>query len=141
MKLMYRGSEYNYEPAPVDMGETGILGNYRGRAFTFAYPRHIPVPQFPTDLQYRGVSYHKTATGEIESVAPQVMAAPAVPPVASTPGVMYRSVAASRHALMQEVAGKHRENIQRRLQHRLEVARAKGDEMLINQLEREMQYK
>ncbi|MEH2154811.1 arginine synthesis PII-interacting regulator PirA [Nostoc sp.] len=32
----------------------------------------------------------------------------------------------------------HRANIQRSLEHRLEVARAKGDEQLIRQLEAEM---
>jgi hypothetical protein len=34
----------------------------------------------------------------------------------------------------------HRMNIQRSLQHRLEVARTKGDETLIRQLEAELQY-
>lgn len=34
----------------------------------------------------------------------------------------------------------HIENIQKSLEHRLEVARAKGDEKLIRQLEAEMQY-
>ncbi|WP_392534811.1 hypothetical protein [Nostoc sp. C117] len=34
----------------------------------------------------------------------------------------------------------HRENIQKSLEHRLEVARAKGDEQLIRQLEAEMKY-
>jgi hypothetical protein len=34
----------------------------------------------------------------------------------------------------------HRQNLQRSLEHRLEVARAKGDEQLIRQLEAEMKY-
>ncbi len=34
----------------------------------------------------------------------------------------------------------HRANIQRSLQHRLEVARAKGDESLIRQLQAEINY-
>ncbi len=34
----------------------------------------------------------------------------------------------------------HKESIKRSLQHRLEVARAKGDEKLIRQLEEEMKY-
>lgn len=34
----------------------------------------------------------------------------------------------------------HRLNIQRSLQHRLEVAKAKGDENLVRQLEAEMNY-
>ncbi len=34
----------------------------------------------------------------------------------------------------------HRQNIQKSLEHRLQVARAKGDEQLIRQLEAEMRY-
>ncbi|MCC5608883.1 hypothetical protein LC612_19350 [Nostoc sp. CHAB 5834] len=34
----------------------------------------------------------------------------------------------------------HRENIQKSLEHRLQVARAKGDVQLIRQLEAEMRY-
>lgn len=34
----------------------------------------------------------------------------------------------------------HRQNIQRSLEHRLEVARANGDEKLIRQLEDEMRH-
>jgi len=34
----------------------------------------------------------------------------------------------------------HRANIQRSLEHRLEVARAKGDESLIRQLQAEINY-
>ena len=34
----------------------------------------------------------------------------------------------------------HNDNIQKSLQHRLEVARAKGDETLIRQLEAEVNY-
>ncbi len=39
-----------------------------------------------------------------------------------------------------KTAETHRANIQRSLQHRLEVAKAKGDENLIYQLEAEMNY-
>jgi hypothetical protein len=34
----------------------------------------------------------------------------------------------------------HRQNLQRNLEHRLQVARANGDERLIRQLEAEMRY-
>jgi len=40
---------------------------------------------------------------------------------------------------LQRVADVHRANIQKRLEHRLEVARAKGDENLVRALEAEMQ--
>jgi len=41
---------------------------------------------------------------------------------------------------LHKAAQAHRANIQKSLQHRLEVARAKGDESLIHQLEAEMNY-
>jgi hypothetical protein len=34
----------------------------------------------------------------------------------------------------------HRQNIQRNIEHRLEVAKAKGDERLVGQLEAEIRY-
>ena len=40
----------------------------------------------------------------------------------------------------QKAADTHRVNIQRSLQHRLEVAEAKGDQDLIRQLQAEMNY-
>ncbi len=40
----------------------------------------------------------------------------------------------------QKAVETHRANIQRSLEHRLEVARAKGDENLIRQLEAEVNY-
>ena len=45
-----------------------------------------------------------------------------------------------RQSIMRKVVETHRANIQRSLQHRLEVARAKGDEGLIRQLEAEVDY-
>lgn len=39
-----------------------------------------------------------------------------------------------------QIAATHRANMQRSLQHRLEVARAKGDESLIRLLEAEAKY-
>ena len=39
-----------------------------------------------------------------------------------------------------EAVQTHRQNIHRSLQHRLEVARAKGDEKLVRQLQAESEY-
>jgi hypothetical protein len=44
----------------------------------------------------------------------------------------------ARRHLLKEAAESHRNNIQRTLQHRIEVARAQGNEMLLKQLEEEM---
>ena len=45
-----------------------------------------------------------------------------------------------RQAIMRKVVETHDANIQKSLQHRLEVARTKGDESLIRQLEAEINY-
>ncbi|BAZ65769.1 MAG: hypothetical protein KME28_23205 [Pelatocladus maniniholoensis HA4357-MV3] len=46
----------------------------------------------------------------------------------------------SRTEVVKKAREAHKESIRRSLQHRLEVARAKGDENLIRQLEAEMKY-
>ncbi|MBE9180729.1 DUF4278 domain-containing protein [Oculatella sp. LEGE 06141] len=132
MKLSYRGVKYDYEPTPVDLVESEVAGQYRGQAFKFGYLRHIPVPQPILNLTYRGVAYRTTALGSTEAIEPAVRSKAAVP-------AYIHPVVRSQHAVLSEVARIHRQNIQRRLQHRMEVAKAKGDTGLLNQLEREMQ--
>lgn len=46
----------------------------------------------------------------------------------------------NRQQAIKQAAEAHRQNIQRSLQHRMEVARANGDENLLRQLEAEMNY-
>jgi hypothetical protein len=46
----------------------------------------------------------------------------------------------NRQQRFQQAAQTHRVSIQRSLEHRLQVARAKGDENLIQQLQAEMNY-
>lgn len=46
----------------------------------------------------------------------------------------------NRQQVMQQAAEAHRINIQKSLQHRIEVARANGDENLVQQLEAEINY-
>jgi hypothetical protein len=46
----------------------------------------------------------------------------------------------NRQQRFREAAQTHRLNIQRSLEHRLEIARSKGDETLIHQLQAESNY-
>jgi hypothetical protein len=46
----------------------------------------------------------------------------------------------NRQQAAKQAAEVHRQNIQRSIQHRLEVARSKGDENLVRQLEAEMSH-
>ncbi|NJN88639.1 MAG: DUF4278 domain-containing protein [Leptolyngbyaceae cyanobacterium SL_7_1] len=133
MKLRYRGIEYNYQPTTAEPVETSLVGHYRGQRFHFAYPRHIPIPQPLLNLMYRGIGYRTTETGAIET-APQI--APLVAPKAATAS---KSPAQLRRVRLTEAAKAHHANIRRSLYHRLDVARQKGDETLIQQLERELE--
>ena len=45
-----------------------------------------------------------------------------------------------RRQLKNTAAATHRESLRRSLEHRLEVARSKGDENLVQQLEKEASY-
>ena len=60
MKLTYRGVDYDYNPAVLDVTESEAVGQYRGQATKFSYVRHVPIPQ-PTELlkvSRRRVSNH-----------------------------------------------------------------------------------
>ena len=46
----------------------------------------------------------------------------------------------NRQQLAKQAAEAHRVSIQKNIQHRLEVAKAQGDEKLIRQLEAELNY-
>lgn len=55
------------------------------------------------------------------------------------PGRLF-TVNRNRNNEAQKAAAAHRATLQKLLEHRLEVARAKGDEALIRQLEQEASY-
>lgn len=136
MRLTYRGLPYAYEPATVDAVETQLRGHYRGQSYALTYPRHIPFPQPALDLQYRGIAYRTKTNGEIESREPISTTTPTTASALSSASRKARS--AGRRALLAEIGRVHRENLQHRLQHRLEVAKAQGNSSLIAQLENEM---
>ncbi len=132
MRLTYRGHDYEQELVPpVEMRDSGSVGLYRGRELHFSYPRHIPVPQPVNRLQYRGVAYRTTETGEVNSIGRVVR-------LAAQPQAR-RAIAHAPARLVdqQELAKVHHQYLMERLQRRLEVARAKGDDALIRQLEQE----
>lgn len=115
MKLGYRGVAYEYEPPTIDMVEGEVGGKYRGQPWRCSYPRHIPVPQPALDLKYRGVaysSYPKAPAGAIAQLGNPRQVSP-------------------------ELLDTHLENIRRRLEHRLQVAKTSGDEKLVRMLEAE----
>ncbi|NJL48634.1 MAG: DUF4278 domain-containing protein [Leptolyngbyaceae cyanobacterium SM2_5_2] len=134
MKLCYRGIEYDYTPPSLEVKDSEILGCYRGRPLHFSYISHVTVPQPVANLTYRGVPYTTTVEGHVRSATP----------VAALRQSVFQAIQAAdnsgmqaRRHLLQESAVAHRINIQRSLEHRLAVARAQGNEALVQQLEAE----
>lgn len=139
MQLSYRGSHYNLDLSSAEMEDSGMKGVYRGKAFPITYPRHIPT-QPSHELRYRGVAYRTTETGSIETIARRPVSA--VPTAKLSAPSTYLSSNLSGQACRVQAPNLekvHRLNIQQRLQHRIEVAKAKGDQVLLRMLEHEMQ--
>ncbi|MEZ2225065.1 DUF4278 domain-containing protein [Microcoleus sp.] len=126
MKLAYRGANYDYDIPTVDMTEGEVAGKYRGQNWNYRYPRHIPMPQHPQDLQYRGVGYRS------DRPSPKIEEDVAVD-TAATMAI----AAAPSYPKAEEVATVHRAHICNILDRRQQIARAKGDERLLRLLEKE----
>ncbi|MEB3337636.1 MAG: DUF4278 domain-containing protein [Leptolyngbyaceae bacterium] len=165
MRLSYRGVSYSSEPPVLDAPESQVEAKYRGQNYQiqYAYPRHIPVEEATTTLQYRGVAYlpkgrshgqpvtsssrHETVVTQSESSLPLpqyrgVAYSGDRKPSAKVSMVLTQASAPTqyyRHKVVDEFVEAHRLNMQRSLERRLQVARERGDEMLISLLEREMQ--
>ncbi|NEQ19984.1 MAG: DUF4278 domain-containing protein [Microcoleus sp. SIO2G3] len=117
MKLSYRG--VNYEaPSTLEVTEGEIGGMYRGQNWRYQYPRHIPTPLPIPNLKYRGVPY---GSGQ---------------PIATT-STRTGIIRNEREQVLDEWTNLHLQNIRRSLEHRLQVAKANGDQNLIQLLEAE----
>ena len=67
MKLIYRGTAYEYNPPVVETVEGEVGGKFHGLDWRFHNLKKPPVLQPPVNLTYRGVTYanRPTATGEL----------------------------------------------------------------------------
>lgn len=129
MKLSYRGISYTTEPPTVEQMESNLSGSYRGCGFQFGYPRHIPATHPVATLSYRGVPYRTTAAGEVRPVQP-------------TQPRALRDLTALRDRKAQDcdlqaLSAVHNRNLYQMLERRIQAARAKGDQALLEQLEQE----
>lgn len=131
MRLSYRGVHYNQEPTAIDLVDSNVSGEYRGQHYKLSYPRHIPTPNPNLDLSYRGVAYQANACG-IEPGTAEVCSQPAQADALVPHVKRYRLTG-------YEAEQAHRQNIRRRLQHRIDVARSNRDSCLLRQLEQEME--
>jgi hypothetical protein len=134
MRLTYRGAEYEPELTPVEMLDRGVIGQYRGQTFSVRYPRHIPTQPVHT-LGYRGVTYAIMPDGSRMSVPGRLQTEEQpVRFAADTASIGSRLQRIQR----EEMENVHRQNIQRRLMQRIQAAKQRGDQQLLQQLEREM---
>lgn len=136
MKLTYRGIEYDHNPPMLEVSESEILCNYRGRNHNYSYVRHVPFPQPQSVLVYRGAAYQTNRHGQRQTVEKA--------PFKSVFSAFQRKLAEltplmdERRQLLHESALSHSESIQRSLEHRISVARDQGNINLLHQLEDEM---
>lgn len=130
MKMCYRGVEYDYTPPVLEVTESEILGQYRGRSLRFSYAKHIPFPQPVAELKFRGSVYRTNVQGGVspaEASAQETKAFNA-----------HSSMAQARRQLLQESARIHQDNIRRTLEQRISAARTRGNDSLLRQLEEEL---
>ncbi len=138
MKLTYRGVNYESSAPNIEVSEGDINGQYRGVNWKQRYPRHIPVPQPVVGLKYRGASYNIGHPIDIEaSLMRRQYAETAKTQLGA--GKSQVSTRSSRQRALEELNHTHIANIRQNLEHRLQVARAKGDQQLIQMLEAEAQ--
>ena len=143
MKLTYRGIDYDYNPPLLEMTESKVVCRYRGQSARYTYAHHVPIPQPAERLTYRGVAYQTTRQGQVKQLTGEPLAEQTIRPQSTLTGLRRKltgisPAAQARRELLQEASLHHRENIARSLQHRIEVARAQGNDALLQQLESEM---
>jgi len=130
MKLTYRSISYEPQQTPLDIAESELGGKYRGNAFHVHYPRHIPAPLPNPNLKYRGVAY---CSEDVRNAEREAVAAIPSQTEPQTPAIAPAGVTQNN------IASVHTANICRVLEHRREVARARGDLQLLKMLELEAQ--
>jgi len=130
MKLCYRDVNDKDTPTPLEMTEREISARFRGEFSQFPYVRHIPEPLGMHTRKFCGVAAATPQPVVVKTI--QV----AQPVVDASPSPFH-----SRNQLeiLDQLFHTHLKNIQRTLEHRLQVARAKGDQKLVQLLETESQ--
>ena len=139
MKLSYRGVSYEHNSPQLEMMTGEVGGKYRGAAWNHKYLRHIPVPQPKVDLKYRGVAYSTGDPIDVEAVRLRREYAQVNGATANTTAIAAKQMPAKsdRQEVLKELHSTHLDHLRRNLERRLQVARAKGDNHLIQLLEAE----
>lgn len=128
MKFCHRGANYNDAPSMLEVTEREIGNMCRGQKREFPYIRHIPEALPLSNRQFRSITYCTAQPTAPEST----VAAPRVVTVSDR-----TLLTCKKREILDELMNSHLQNIQRSLEHRLQVARAKGDQKLVRLLEAE----
>jgi hypothetical protein len=142
MRLTYRGASYEYNAAPLEVRESDIFSHnweaqqrcktlqenrypltYRGVRYTtdqVATALSMPILRSSQTLSYRGAKYVRNVDGSTQMV-------PSAQPSAPN----------TTMAALRELSRVHQDNLRQNLARRLQAAKARGDQELVNLLEAE----
>lgn len=137
MQVTYHGTSYESNPSKQEFTEGGISGEYCGTTGQQKYLRHIPVHHSKVDQQCHDITHNVGDLIDVETTELRKnydREAACVPITAEA-----CSNKSSRQQALEELRNTQLDNIRRKLEHRLQVAREKGDEHLIYLLEAEAQ--
>jgi hypothetical protein len=132
MKFNDRSISYESHPPDLELTQCEIGNKYRGTSWRQKYPRHIRATEPKIDLKYREVGY---CTGSPEDIEGSLLKATSTAPK-NNKAALTKS---SRQQVLEELHDIHLSNIRHNLEHRLQVAREKGDQSLIRLLEAEFE--
>lgn len=120
MKFSYRGVNDEDTTAMLEVTERQICRMSQGQNREFPYVRHIPEPLPIINRQFQGFAYGTTLA------APRIASIPRQPlPICD------------KSEALDELMHSHLKNIWRSLEHRIQVAKASGDQRLVRLLEAE----
>lgn len=121
MRLSYRGVSYESNPLTLEVTEGEIQGKYRGASWKCHTLAEAQIPQAPQRLKNQNSVYSQQDRAQIERTQlSQTL------PVRSTFNVL------------QQLKRIHSANVYRSLEHRMQVARDREDDQLLQVLESEL---
>ena len=129
MNLSYRGVSYEYKSPTMEVREEEVFGRYRGQPCSLGYVRHVPTPPLATNRVVCGDVHYisRLADRPITNLA-EVETRQSVFPSDR-----------SSEKILDEAKNAHLANIHRSLERRLQAAKARGDELLLNLLQAEIE--
>ena len=120
MKFSYGGVNYQDAPSKLEVTEREIGNMYRGQEREFQYLRHIPEPLPLPHRKFRSVT---NSTAQLTAQRSTV-----------TSVILPKC---NKREALDQLMNSHLRNIKQSLEHRLQVAKDKGDQKLVRLLEAE----